>query len=231
MKLPRGIDMVLFAVIGNPGEGKTLTMTYLLFKKWLVEGKKIYANYHLYKFPYMFVGSVSTFDKIEDGCFGGDELWLNVDARDRKSAKTIITNILAKSRKKNLIIYYTTQLLDSIDKRVKKITDFVASPILNADESICKVIIYRCIGGKFNLNTYMKTIYYNADVVKMLYNTYEVVKPWPDEENKSNDELDGKIIFQEDEKTEPIIFNNWDEAYDYAGRYWIKNKQLLVGLV
>lgn len=219
--------MVLFAIIGNPGEGKTLTMTYLLFKKWLLEGKKIYANYHLFKIPYMFVGSVSTFDKIEDGCFGGDELWLSVDARERKIAKILIANILAKSRKKNLIIYYTTQLLDSIDKRVKKITDFVATPILNADESICKVIIYRAIAGKFNLSTYMKTIYYRTDLAKVLYDTNEIVQPWPEDPNIANSPLDGKIIFQESKEHKPIAFDTWEDAFEYAIKYWEKYKKIL----
>ena len=48
--------MVLFGIFGELGSGKTLLLTYLLFKKWILEGQKIYANYHLFKMPYMYVG-------------------------------------------------------------------------------------------------------------------------------------------------------------------------------
>lgn len=72
--------MVLIAIVGELGSGKTLTMTYLLWKQWFANGARVFANYHLFKIPYMFVGSMKTFNEIREGVFGGDELWLNADS-------------------------------------------------------------------------------------------------------------------------------------------------------
>jgi len=217
--------MVLFAVVGELGAGKTLTLTYLLFKKWFVNKQKIYTNYHLYKIPYMFVGSVHTFDNIREGCFGGDELWLNLDSRSHKWAKVMIANILSRSRKRNLTIYYTTQLLTSIDPRVRKITDFVAYPILNVQETVCKVVIFR--GGKLTPANYMRTIYFETKQVFPLFDTNEEIIPWSEDEMESTYPEDGKWIFQESPDSEMLVFKSWEQADEYAKRYW-KGKKVVV---
>jgi len=217
--------MVLFAVVGELGAGKTLTLTYLLFKKWFVNKQKIYTNYHLYKIPYMFVGSVHTFDNIREGCFGGDELWLNLDSRSHKWAKVMIANILSRSRKRNLTIYYTTQLLTSIDPRVRKITDFVAYPILNVQETVCKVVIFR--GGKLTPANYMRTIYFETKQVFPLFDTNEEIIPWSENEMESTYPEDGKWIFQESPDSEMLTFKSWEQANEYAKDYW-KGKKVVV---
>jgi hypothetical protein len=205
--------------------GKTLTLTYLLFKKWFVNSQRIYANYHLYKIPYMFVGSVATFNSIREGCFGGDEFWLSCDSRSHKWAKVIIANILARSRKRNLTIYYTTQLLSSVDPRVRKITDFVAYPMLNTSETICKLIIFR--GGKLTPANYMRTIYFETKPVFSMFDTNEEVIPWPEKETESTYPEDGKWIFQESQFSDMLIFDSWQEADKYAREFW-KGKRVIV---
>lgn len=219
-----GVLVTLIAIVGELGAGKTLTMTYLLWKQWYVNGAKVYANYHLYKIPYMFVGSMKTFNSIRDGVFGGDELWLNADSRSHSLAKLFITNTLARSRKRDLTIYYTVQLLDSIDKRIKKVTDFMAIPSLNREETWCTVVFLRGTSGK--PATYMKTMYFYTEPVKQMYDTKEEVIPWPEDEEESTYPEDGKIIFQEDKDSEMKFFNSWDEAFDYAINWYKKTKWL-----
>ncbi|MGB9703629.1 MAG: hypothetical protein ACPLXS_02880 [Candidatus Micrarchaeales archaeon] len=216
--------MTLIAIIGTMGSGKTLTQTYLLWKQWFAKGGKIYANYHLYKIPYMFVGSLRTFNSIKEGFFGGDELWLNADAREHKLAKIFVTNTLARSRKRGLTIYYTVQLLDTIDKRIKKVTDFTAVPQLNVDETICKVMFFRTTVIK--PATYMRTLYFVTEPVFQMYDTNEEVVPWAEDENQSTYPEDGKIIFQEDKNSPMKFFNTWEEANEYAYKWYDKSKFL-----
>lgn len=63
--------MVLMAVTGNLGSGKTLSLTYLGYRN-LMKGLKIYANYHL-QMPYEYIGTVKQLDKMKEGFFAGDE--------------------------------------------------------------------------------------------------------------------------------------------------------------
>lgn len=217
--------MVLFGIIGELGSGKTATLTYLLFKKWFTKGERIFSNYHLFKMPYMFVGSVATFESIREGNFGGDELWLNLDASSHKWAKVMIANILSRSRKRSLTIYYTTQLLSSIDPRVRKITDFIAYPLLNVRETVCKVIIFR--GGKIMSGSYMRTVYFETKHIFHCFDTNEEVVPWEEEADVSTYPEDGKWIFQESKYSDILTFNSWEEAHEHARRYW-KGKRVIV---
>jgi len=70
----RWIAMVLMAITGNLGSGKTLSLTYLAYRN-LLKGMKIYSNYHL-KMPYTHVGTVKQLDRMTQGFFAGDESWL-----------------------------------------------------------------------------------------------------------------------------------------------------------
>jgi hypothetical protein len=216
--------MVLIAIVGELGSGKTLTMTYLLWKQWFANGARVFANYHLYKIPYMFVGSMKTFNEIREGVFGGDELWLNADSRSHSLGKIFVTNTLARSRKRGLTIYYTTQLLDSIDKRIKKVTDFMALPVLNKEETVCTVYFYKGTSGK--PTTFMKRMYFMADPVKQMYDTNEEIIPWPENDEESSYPEDGKIIFQESKDSEMLFFDTWEDAFKYAIDWYKKTKWL-----
>lgn len=68
--------MVLMAITGNLGAGKTLCLTYLAYRN-LMKGLKIFSNYQL-EFPFEFVSNVKTLDKMQNGFFAGDELWSKI---------------------------------------------------------------------------------------------------------------------------------------------------------
>lgn len=168
--------MVLMAVVGELGAGKTLTLTYLALRQWLQKGRRIYANYTFYGVPYFRVDSVQDIDEMSNGFAAMDEFWLWIDSRASVSLKNrLIGNILLKSRKRGLTIAYTTQSFDQIDKRIRKVTDFIAYPILAVGNTHCKVVIFR--GPKPSPTGIIDKLYFRPEVVYQAYNSNEEIKP------------------------------------------------------
>jgi hypothetical protein len=219
---------------GELGSGKTLTLTFLIWKNWFYRKKKVYSNYHLFKIPYIYINSTTALDKMGDGFFGADEFWLWVDALETKVKKNrVTTNILLKSRKRGLTYCYSSQTLEQLNRRVRKVQDFTSYPILNPAESICKVVVFRT--GFPNAGTYMKTFYFKTNLIFTLYDTNEEIQPLQDGEGMAIDE---RIIFQPEhekdhdylcgcEKCGTKLFEKWEDADKYAEEYWRQRIKLL----
>jgi len=168
--------MVLLAVVGELGAGKTLTLTYLAIKQHLERGRKIYSNYRLYGVPYFHVDSIPDIESMSQGFVALDEMWLWIDARCSLQQKNRVTSsILLKSRKRGLTIAYTTQSFDQVDKRVRKITDFMAYPILSVGNSYCKVVIFR--GSHPTVGGIIQKIYFRPEIVYQAFNSQEEIQP------------------------------------------------------
>lgn len=172
--------MVLFAIVGELGSGKTLSLTYLAWHNWFNKGRRIYSNYNLYGFPFTKIGSVDDLDNIYDGFFSADELWLYVDAwAGRTKKKKIIANILLKSRKRGLTIAYTSQSFKQVAKRIRDVTDFISYPIMGLDNSYCRVEVFRTPASRSSrINP---PLYYNVRPVIAMFNSYEEIKMIKDE--------------------------------------------------
>lgn len=112
-------------------------------------------------------------------------LWLWLDSRSsRKEKQKIIASILLKSRKRGVTIAYTTQSIHQVEKRIRDITDFIAYPMMNLDNSWCRLEIFR--GPKPSMATRIKPpIYFSTAPIYAVYNTYEEIKQIPDEEERS----------------------------------------------
>ncbi len=218
--------MVLLATIGNLGKGKTLSMAFLLWHNWFNKNRKVYSNLHLFGIPYYFVNSLDKLDEMKDGIVGLDELWFWVDAfTSRKQSNRLASNVLMKSRKKDLTILFTTQTVEQLNPRVRKVIDFSAIPSLNTNETICKVNIFH--GISMNIGTYIKSIYFRTELVFDMYDTKEIVEM----SEKSDEPM--KLIFQEHynrshgylcgcDECKTIYFKTWEEADKYGYRYWEK---------
>jgi intein/homing endonuclease len=116
---------------------------------------------------------------------------------------------------------FTAQLLDLLDKRVRKVMDFTAYPILNTAETICKVSIFRT--GYPKAANYLKTFYFKTQIVFDLYNHREEIEQLETEtEDEDMPEMkpEMKIVFQESMEAEPMYFNSWAEADKHAEEYW-----------
>lgn len=64
--------MVLFAIVGELGAGKTLALSYLAWNNWFKKGRRIFSNYDFYGFPYTKVDSIPDLEKMQSGFFAGD---------------------------------------------------------------------------------------------------------------------------------------------------------------
>ena len=79
--------------------------------------------------------------------------------------------VLAKSRKRDLDIVYTTQSFRQIDIRIRNVSDFVAMPRLNESETVCRVMVYS------NPSLQLKRVYkFRTKEIFDLYDTKEEVK-------------------------------------------------------
>lgn len=228
--------MVLFAIVGELGSGKTLADVCLAFKNWYTRRRKIYSNLHLYRIPYIYIEAISHMDDCREGFVAVDELWSICDARMSTSVKNKVTaDILLRSRKRELIYCVTSQLLELLDRRVRKVLDFTAYPILNRNESVCKINIFRT--GFPKPGTYMNTMYFWTEEVFSMFNTNEEI----DMEEEINTPME--IRFQPNfnklhekfctcDDCGGITFDTWEDADKYAEGYWKKrfeeNKQLKI---
>lgn len=160
--------------------------------------------------------SLSVLDSIRNGTFGGDEYWLHLDSRTSVSKKNqIVSNILLRSRKRSLTYIMTAQILDLIDKRIRKVMDFSAYPMLNNNESICKLVIFR--GGYLKNSSYMKTIYFRTPFFFDCFNTEEEISA------EGTEEVEPKIVFQESKESEPEYFKSFEEADARAMKWYEAN--------
>ena len=121
---------MLAGVIGNLGIGKTATLTYLAWHFSENHGKKIFANYALRNIDYSLILTVQDLDRIKYGYMFGDEMWAWADARVSSYDKynQLISKILLSSRKRGWDMTYSSQGLYQIDKRIRKITDYILVP-------------------------------------------------------------------------------------------------------
>lgn len=128
---------------------------------------------------------------MQEGFFAGDELWLWVDSWASKSTKSnIISQILLKSRKRDITIAYTTQGISQINKRIRDISDFIAYPLISLDNSYCRLEVFR--GPQPSITSRIKpSLYFNCEPVYALFNTYEEIRG----NIENNEEEEFKEIF------------------------------------
>jgi hypothetical protein len=165
-----------------------------------------------------------------------------------------VGDILARSRKRSLVYIYTAQVIDTIDKRIRKVQDFTAYAVGNRKETVMKCLVFRT--GYAKSGTYMKTFYYTTEIPMMSFNTNEEVD-MIDDTAEEGPCPEPKLIWQEGiskckdcgfvntmdigkcemcesrniEKIEPIFFNTWEEADAHAQKYWEeKFKELGYGI-
>lgn len=188
------------------------------------KNQKVYSNFHLFKIPYVQVDSLDKLDSMRDGFVAVDEMWSIIDARTTSTKRNkIVGDILLKSRKRELTYVFTAQLLDLLDKRVRKIIDFTAYPILNRPETICKILIFRT--GFPREDSLMKTFYFKTPLVFEMFDTNEEIHMEMDSEDES------KIIFQESIDSPPKFFDNWEDCNKYAEEYWEENYKKFASMI
>lgn len=183
---------MLHAIIGTMGIGKTLSMTYLGYKKYSQTNCQIYSNYELNKdfFPnYKLVTSLNEVMDMKNGLALLDELWLTIDSRESHSSRNrLVSKILAKSRKVGITILYTVQHPFQIDKRIRQNTHSVFIPHLTFNKrtnlaELCTLTEYN--GYKFyemGIMEKMRVKKFRTKYVFMMYDTLEEITAFGMEE-------------------------------------------------
>ena len=128
--------MVVIAICGVMGKGKTATATYMA-AQYYAQGFPIHSNYSIF-LPQpdgtnrpisRRVSTFEDFDKVYEGYAVFDELWSWMDARSSMSgANMFLSDILLKSRKRHFNLILTAQHLSQLDVRIRNVTQYVIYP-------------------------------------------------------------------------------------------------------
>lgn len=164
---------MMIGVVGSPGTGKTMTMTYIGLK-YFTQGKTLYSNYKLQDQDNREISTLIKAEKdfalMKNGVFLGDELWKWNDARELKGGKKkFVNDSLLVFRKRGIKeVVYTTQNINQIDKRVRENTDYIVIPVLSIIYNNRKVRIHQSILKPVNYDKYLRYMYIDAFVFDVM---------------------------------------------------------------
>jgi len=180
---------MLIGIMGKMGAGKTASMSVLASFLHEMTGASLHANYTLQNAEN--IESLNDVTELESSIFCFDEIWLSADARAWKD-NVRLTQWVNQTRKKKMIVFYTTQHIRQVEMRIRNGTDVLVYVEKTAEGHWLTFIDwqYRTIGRRFLIpHATMKKFY-------GLYNTYEVLKPlqW-DKKSKKKKELKSAYDF------------------------------------
>jgi len=166
---------------GLLGSGKTLLITLLtyLFKK---DGYSIYANYKLkgYLSDYVKIDNIKDFMNIETdkNIFALDEYWISADSRKSSSIGNIEnTQKMLQSRKKKAHVLITVQDISQLDKRIRRITNWIMFPKItdyfDGKPSVIEIMYILPQTGKWD--KFSLPVFYDDGFICDMYDTYEII--------------------------------------------------------
>lgn len=132
----------------------------------------LYSNYTLKNSEE--IKSLQNLWNIENGIICFDEMWITMDSR-LWSNNVTLTRWINQTRKKKLLVFYTTQHINQIELRARKATDILIYTERKKNNIWVTFIDYQynTIGRKYLLSN--PKLYYD------LYNTLETIKPLKNE--------------------------------------------------
>jgi len=154
--------------MGNMGTGKTLSQTAIATLLHKVSGVPLFANYGLKDST--LITKMSELWDLDSAILCLDEIWINMDARLWKD-NVFLTRFINQTRKKRLLVLYTTQHIRQVELRVRNATDILVLCEKTADGIYLNFIDwqFRFLGRRFLLA--------EPERFYHLYNTFELVHP------------------------------------------------------
>lgn len=154
--------------MGKMGAGKTLSMTILSSYLARATGAPLYANYGLKNSEK--VESLNEAVEKDKAILNLDEIWLSADSRAWKD-NVRLTQWVNQTRKKQMIVFYTTQHIRQVEMRIRNGTDILIYCEKKPDGIWLNFIDwqYKKLGKRFLIE--------NPSRFYPLYDTYEVLKP------------------------------------------------------
>jgi intein/homing endonuclease len=165
-------------------------------------------------------------NKNRVGEIKGDKLILPIKNIEKRKYKGLVYNIgVEKDHSYTTFSFvcgncFTSQMLDLLDKRLRKILDFTAYTLLNPQETIGKTLIFR--GGYPKEGMILKTMRFYTRGVFDLYQTNEEIDMKPDDDGSAP-----LIVFQESPEHPPKYFDDFESADKFAETYYAKHPELL----
>lgn len=180
------------------GNGKTATMTYLLYQYYFRQGYRVYTNYYTTFSTVLKTQDLAdvlfenddTFEEIvkkgkkkeneEIKAIGIDEIQVFYDSYGRVSRKSELflnISLIQQSRKKNIDIFFTVQRLRDLEKRIRTQVDLYLIPMkYHRNGKICSIdrcnedhyIVVHRIDGK-------RLLFFDINDVKDLYDQLSIV--------------------------------------------------------
>lgn len=191
---------MLVGIMGKMGTGKTLSMSVLASYLSRATGAPLWANYSLKG-----AKPLTSLDQINDTTCGIeciDEAWLSMDSRMWED-NVRISHWVNQTRKKKVIVFYTTQHIRQMEMRMRNATDILIV-CEKKGRAIWLTFIdyqYKQIGKKFCINK-PERFYGHLDeeskVLTGLYDTYEVLKPlkWTNTRERKPEYNGGEYAYQ-----------------------------------
>lgn len=163
---------MLIGIMGKMGAGKTLSMTILSEYLHRVTKTPLWANYTLKLHPNSMIESLNeTVDK-NSAILNFDEIWLSADARVWKD-NVKLSQWVNQTRKKKMIVFYTTQHIRQVEMRIRNATDILIYCEKTPQGHWLQFVDwqYRQLGRRYLIPYSVTKKFHN------LYDTYEVLKP------------------------------------------------------
>ena len=164
--------MVLTIILGNLGSGKTYIMTLLTYS----DKRELWSNYKINSERYKQLDIIDLFDLPDNIILLMDEGYAWLESRASGDAlNEYLSNILYHSRKTFSDIYITTPDFSTIDKRFRKLVNYIIfckhrDNFLSDD---FQFLFYDKENHSFGSHT---ILYSNAKKYFNLYNTYEKIE-------------------------------------------------------
>jgi len=111
---------MLVGCVGKMGAGKTLSASILGLYVHKFTGLPLYSNYDLQGATR--IRSMADIWALDSAILLWDELWLTMDSRLWEN-NVALTRFINQTRKKSLLIIYTSQHINQVELRVRKATD------------------------------------------------------------------------------------------------------------
>lgn len=197
-------ENIIISISGHKGSGKTTLLTFFLYSEYTEKIKeKVFSNYGL-KFHFKWLNAFDMIENtqlLENSSIGIDELHEYADSRSSGTLQNKrISDFFLQSRHFSSNIYYTTQFIDQVDKRIRRITDidiFIENMYIDSDNDgdndLFSFVIYDTRNREIT-----KRVFYATPIFK-LFDSKERINPFMVSKEKQK-EITSKIEKMNDEK-------------------------------